>query len=408
VDSNGNAYVVGVTASADFPATQHLGPAAVLDGDGFVAKVDATGSRLEYSVVFGGRADDTPAAVAVDAAGAVYVAGRTWSGDFPTTSGAVEAVDPDPASHDEMPTGPDPLGNDGFVLKLNASGNALVYSTYLGGDQWDEATGITVDAAGRAVVVGSTLSARFPVKHAAQPHIAPSVGGAACDAFVTRLEPDGTLSDSTFLGGNGRDSGGGVAVGRDGAVYVTGKTESPDFPTTDATRRGFGGVDGFLSKVATDGTLAYSSYLGGSGTDAASAVAVNASGVVTIAGSTASPDLPATPGAFQPSLRGGIYSDGFVVRLGDGEETPVVPVVTSARALAGGKPLRIGLDVENVLPGATVVVGDDTIPWQRVAERDGRLTLKGDRLAARFPIGVAVAIRVVNAGGGSTTFVFTR
>ena len=196
VDAAGNAYVAGATDSTNFPTTPGAFQSALSGGfDGFVTKLNSTGSSLIYSTYLGGNGEDGAASIAVDAAGNAYVAGTTDSTNFPT----VNAFQPAFGGG----------GDDAFVTKLNPTGSALLYSTYLGGNGFDECESIAVDAAGNAYVVGTTDSTNFPTVNAFQP----AFGGG--DAFVTKLNPTGSaLVYSTYLGGSGGAVGGGCCTGR--------------------------------------------------------------------------------------------------------------------------------------------------------------------------------------------------
>ena len=184
---------------------------------------------------------------------------------------------------------PDTVGpnycHDAFVLKLNSDGAALIYATFLGGSSADGARGIAADTSGNAYVAGNTSSVDFPTTPGAfQPSCAvtPETGGCA-DAFVTKLGPDGSaLVYSTFLGGTGTDSAVGVALDASGNAYVGGYTTSSDFPTVNALQPTFpGGQDGFVTKLNAEGTaLVYSTYLGGSGWDSVGSIAVDSRGNV--------------------------------------------------------------------------------------------------------------------------------
>jgi PKD repeat protein len=243
VDSAGNAYVTGDTQSPDFPtanALQSTAPSSTWNA--FVAKIDSAGSALVYSTYLGGSGFATEGTrIAVDGAGNAYVTGSTDAWDFPT----VNALQPTRGGL-----------ADAFVAKLNPTGSALVYSTYLGGsDVCDEygscygdfGSGIAVDSAGNAYVVGVTYSSDFPTVNALQPTLRGSR-----DAFVAKLNPAGSaLVYSTYLGGTGDDFGAGIAVDSAGNAYVVGTTWSSDFPTVNALQPTFGGGwgDAFVAKI---------------------------------------------------------------------------------------------------------------------------------------------------------------
>jgi len=189
----------------------------------------------------------------------------------------------------------------------------LIYSTYLGGRESEIGHAIAVDGSGNAYVTGETGSTDFPTKNAFQPSRARGV----VHAFVTKLDAGGALAYSTYLGGSGGDYGHGVAVDGSGNAYVTGSTGSTDFPTKNAFQpsRARGVVHAFVTKLDAGGALAYSTYLGGSGGDGGSGIAVDGSGNAYVTGTTASTDFP-TKNAFQPSFAG--ISNAFVTKLDAG------------------------------------------------------------------------------------------
>jgi len=245
VDGDFNAYVTGSTNSRDFPATpdayqpNHRGwhPG---NRNGFVSKLNASGSALIYSTYLGGRDDDIAQGIAVDAVGNAYV------------TGAFQSVPPGERLCYFT------LCTDAFVTKIEASGSALVYSTYLGGDIFDEGSGIAVDGMGNAYVTGNTLSSTFPTVEAFQPNLAGNT-----DAFVTKLNAIGSaLVYSSYLGGSGTSEAplegedGGIRIAVDGTgenAYVTGLTRSPNFPVTNAHQPIFGGgTCGFLYYRCSD------------------------------------------------------------------------------------------------------------------------------------------------------------
>ena len=301
VDVGGNAFVTGHTASTSFPVTG--GVAQPISGghlDTFVTKLNAAGSSLLYSTYLGGSNYDLARAIAIDWQGNAFVTGSTASQDFPTTSGAFQ-------------TSPDG-GDDVFVAGLNASGSALLYSTYLGGSGHDFGRGIAVDGLGSAYVTGETLSADFDTTAGA---FDDSFEGAS-DAFVTKLNPTGTsLSYSTLLGGPGivptdrrEERALGIAVDSAGVAFVGGETASPDFPVTPEGEpcilvNACGNWVcqytplGFVSAVHPNGTdLVYSTYLGGNtGIDGVEAIAVDAAGNAYVTGYSSSLGL-AMPGAY--------------------------------------------------------------------------------------------------------------
>ncbi|HXG11573.1 MAG TPA: SBBP repeat-containing protein [Gemmataceae bacterium] len=300
-DGDGNAYIAGLTWSADFPTA---GPAQEeLRGahDLFVAKIDAAGTELLYATYLGGTDDGLlPSGrlgLAVDAAGHAYLAGTTAADDFPVTPGAFQT----------SLAG----ASDAFVTKLSVAGNALEYSTYLGGGDTDAARAVALDTSGQAYIAGQTRSTDFPTANPIQAELA-----GAADAFVAQLDAAGsTLVYATYLGGSANDAAASIAVDAAGQAYLTGSTTSADFPIQNALQpQRAGAVDAFVTQVNADGTAwVYSTYLGGSGSDLGQGIAVNGSGEAYVTGVTGSLNFPTTAGAYQRQRRG--LQDAFVARL---------------------------------------------------------------------------------------------
>ena len=299
VDSAGNAYLTGFTTSANFPTASPL-QAGFGGGnrDAFVTKLNPTGSALLYSTYLGGSGDDLARGIAVDSAGNAYLTGFTASTNFPTAS--------------PLQAGFAGGVRDAFVAKLNPTGSALLYSTYLGGSSNDEGDGITVDSAGNAYLTGSTSSTNFPTVSPLQA----SFGGGLYDAFVAKLNPAGSaMFYSTYLGGSGDDGRSDIAVDSAGNAYLTGYTDSTDFPTASPLQAGLGGAwDAFVAKLNPAGSaLLYSTYLGGSSYDDGRDIAVDSAGNVYLTGETWSTDYP-TVNALQAGFGGG-QRDAFVAKL---------------------------------------------------------------------------------------------
>jgi hypothetical protein len=324
VDSSGNAYVTGTTGSTDFPTTAgafQTTTAAGRQAHAFATELNATGSALIYSTYLAGSGNDISTASALDSNDNLYVAGATTSPNFPTTSGAFQTAlagaaciglgQRNPVAIQTPSPVPCP---DGFVAKLNAAGSALVYSTYLGGSNDDSVLGLAVDSAGNAYATGVTLSTDFPTKNALYSFGTTTCGTTkggnpkACfHAFVSELNSAGSaLNYCTYLAGNGDDAGLGIAVDSTGAAYVTGATNSTNFPTTTGVAQTtFGGgscgnssypfecPDAFVVKLAPLGTkVDYSTYLGGDSFDFGMAIAVDAAGNAYVVGGTDSLNFP--------------------------------------------------------------------------------------------------------------------
>ena len=315
VDGAGQAYVIGDTSSADFPTEPSPGAYDSTNGgstDAFVAKLNAAGTALVYSTYIGGGSFEVGSGIAVDGAGQAYLTGTTASADFPT--------EPSPGAYDTTPGST--FAPDAFVTKLNAAGTALVYSTYLGESGQEQGNGIAVDAAGQAHVTGSTTSTNFPTEPS--PGAYDETGGTLISAFVTKFNAAGTaLVYSTYLGGSdGGDAGSGIALNRAGQAFVTGSTDSTDFPTEpspgayDETQGGTFNLDAFVTKFNAAGTaLDYSTYLGGADQDVGNGIAVDGIGQAYVTGETESSDFPTepSPGAYDDTLGG--TEDAFVTKL---------------------------------------------------------------------------------------------
>jgi hypothetical protein len=305
VDQVGNAFLSGDTQSPDFPTTAGAfdtsfnGNAGTFDT--FVSKLNAAGSALVYSTYLGGSdLDRAFGGIAVDSAGNAFVSGYTDSTDFPTTAGAF----------DTSPNGFD----DVYVTKLNPSGTALIYSTFLGGSNSDRAFGIAVDLAGSSLVTGHTQSSNFPTT----PGAFDTSKNENLDAFVAKLDAAGSaLVYSTYLGGAGTDGASKIAVDAAGNAFLSGSTYSSNFPTTaDAfdTSLNRRGADAFFTKLNETGSaLDYSTYIGGSFEDSAFGVAVDSVGSAYLGGFTQSINFPTTAGAFSTSYNG--YGDAFVTKF---------------------------------------------------------------------------------------------
>ena len=257
---------------------------------------------MVFATYLGGGGAEVVGSVATDAGGNIYIAGRTDSPDFPLRN-PIQSV-----SH---------AFSQLFITKFSPSGD-LIYSTYLGGSANDAAVAIATDPAGNVYVTGNLQSVDFPVSNAFQPS-----SGGGVDAFVLKLDPNGNVLYSTYLGGKQNDLGMAITADAQGNAYVTGRTESRDFPITPGAFQAKAGTsvpDAFVTKLDPSGKLVYSTFLGGSDGDIAWGIAVDASGQAHIAGETTSLDFPVTPDAFQPwsgraiSL-GVTSSDAFLTKL---------------------------------------------------------------------------------------------
>ena len=327
LDANGQIHLAGRTFSDNFPTTSGAYQSAKGGSfDAVVTKLDAAGGALLFSTYLGGTIEDTARGIAVDAAGNVYVTGFTKSTDFPKQAPLYATLGG---------------SQDAFVSKFSPGG-ALIFSTYLGGANSDEAASITVSPAGQIYVTGNTYSATFPTVNALYNTI-----GVTPDAFVTSIRADlSGLAFSTFLGGNASDYGNSVALDSTGKVYVGGYTYSTNFPTRNPRfPTNAGKADAFLTKIKGDGSaLVYSTYLGGSEADHCYAIAVDPADEVTLTGVTASANFY-TLGAFSGvafGLKG--PQDAFVARFrADGRD-----LVFSSYLGGGGSDTGIGIAVDKM------------------------------------------------------------
>jgi uncharacterized repeat protein (TIGR01451 family) len=306
VDASHNTYVVGRTTSTNFPLATKLNGNNRGGSDAIVVKLNAAGSALLYSVYLGGSADEWGLGIAVDSLGQVYVTGLTTSTNFPVVGG--------------FQTSLGDASGDAFITKINAAGNAFLYSTYLGGNGADQGRGIAVDPLhpGIVYVTGDTSSTNMPTSNGFQ-----LMRGGNGDAFVAKVDTtksgSASLLYSTYLGGSGADHGLGIAT--DGvSAYVTGQTASSDLYTILAPPKSFGtqlsgSSDAFVARIDTtsgQASVAFFTYLGGGSDDSGSAIAVDAIGDVYVTGQTFG-GFPFSLDAFQPVYGGN--GDAFVARL---------------------------------------------------------------------------------------------
>jgi len=276
VDKEGNAYVSGETGSANMPISNALQPTyGGGPSDAFVFKLDPTGTQLLFSTFLGGSSDERALDCRLDASGAIYIAGRTGSPNFPT----VAAVQPT-------------FGGirDAFLAKMDSAGSTLLFSTYLGGSGAENICALAVDPAGRAAVVGKTASLNFPVANAVQP----TYGGGIGDVFVSRFDETGSsFIYSTYLGGSGDDQGFSAAVTRSGEVIAGGNSASTNYPLVNPLQSTMAGVrDLVITKLDKRGRIVFSTYLGGTANENAFGLGVDPPGNVYFAGFTASPNFP--------------------------------------------------------------------------------------------------------------------
>jgi uncharacterized repeat protein (TIGR01451 family) len=443
VDSDGNAYITGNTGSGLFPTVHPIQPgcggapaySACAYSDAFVTKLNPTGSALIYSTFVGGYGNDYGYGIAIDPAGNAYIVGQTWTSDFPSvhalqsfTGGAYAfVVKVNPAGSAFVYATPlgagseygwaiaaDASGNayvtgqtyagvvfpttpgavqvstgggtwDAFVTKINATGSALVYSTYLGGLGDDVGRGIAVDADGHAYVSGQTCSANFPTANPLQ-----AANHSSCNAFISKLNTAGSaLVYSTYLGGLGGENATSIAVDGAGNAFVAGYGGG-DLPLVDPVQTTTpGGYEGFVAKLNAAGSaLAYSTYLGGSGNDYIHGIAIDSAGSAYVAGETNSLDFP-TVNAIQPDDRHdqftAAFSTAFVAKI----ESPGADVAITKTG-----------------PVNPVIVGQ-TLTYTITASNNGPVAATGVKVTDVLPAGVTFVSAAPSAGSCSGTSTIT-
>ena len=291
VDRSGNACVIGETKSDNFPVANAIQPTRNdSENDAFVSKLNSDGSAFIFSTYFGGSDRENAEGIAVDSADNIYLTGFSYSSDFPIVNGLKKS-------------------KGWFVTKMNALGSEIIFSTKLTGGY-----GIAVDEHGQAYVVGSISKytyQNFFTTNATQP----TYGGGDSDGFVAKLSADGSeVLFSTFLGGSEADYAYDIALDSNGNAFVTGRTQSTNFPTEKAIEAAYqGSVDAFVTGISSDGlNILFSSYVGGSSDDYGKAIAVGANGNVFITGNTYSDNFP-TASPLQGNKNG--YNDTFITEI---------------------------------------------------------------------------------------------
>jgi len=349
LDQQGNIYVTGVTRSTGLATEQALKTSYQADGfgqsDGFVAKLDPSGSRLLFLTYIGGRKDETPHGIAVDSQGSILVTGTTTSEDFPAVA----------AYQDQLASQYSFGGLDAFVLKLDSAGSALTYSTYLGGGALESGGKIDVDAQGNAYVVGGTTSSDFPTINAFQP-VRGNASGMTPDAFLAKLGPSGVPAYVTYLGGQGSEWGFAVAADSTGAAWIVGITDSEDFPVASALQTEVtGDFDVFAAKLSASGqALLTSGFLGGSKVDTPSEAAVDSENNLYITGLTTSDDFPVV-GAAQGEFAGGdVFSqDAFVAKISSSGTQLLYSTYLGGSGTEVGNSIAVGPDGSAYVAGET-------------------------------------------------------
>lgn len=384
-DIAGNAYITGRTSSSDFPTVAAIQPAyGGGDSDAFISKIAPDGKSLVYSTFLGGGAVENAgekSGISIDASGNAYVTGDTQSTDFPTVNALRTTKDGAAAS------------SDGFVAKVDPNGINFVYATYLGGSQDDFGFGVAADQTGNAYVTGRTRSTGFTGSSATRPTTATS------DAFVTKLNPAGSaISYLTFLGGTpGDESGNAIVIDSTGNAFIAG-TAGDGAPTVSAIQSYFrGGGDAFVAKLGPTGSVAFSSYLGGSSEDVALTVSLDGAGAIYFAGFTSSTDL-LTVSPLVRENRGA--RDIFIAKI-DPNSNPNKPVLFQA-VISGKHLILFGQGFDD---GAKLRVNDEEVKT-RNEPPDPSQILFAKKAAKRIKAGRTVQLQVRNPNGDRSNFLF--
>jgi len=291
--------LTGYTGSSNYPVAGAIQSERTGLYNAFVTKLNAAGSAIVYSTYYGGSFGEFGTSIAVDSTGAVFLGGISSSPDFPRTGGVQAEYGG--------------LLSDGFVVKLNPAGNQVIYSSLLGGNGNDIVNDIAIDSSGVVYLTGGTFSMNYPVTTGASQA---EFSGGVFDAFLTKINGTGSaISFSTFLGGGGDDRANRIALDAQNNVYLGGLTASTNFPMTSAVQQTFGGgnSDSFVTKFTAAGTIAYSTYWGGSGADFLTGITVDTAGNAFLSGSTGSTNFPQVQ-SIQPQYGGG-DADAFAAKL---------------------------------------------------------------------------------------------
>ena len=302
VDAAGNIYMAGSTQSPDFPIFNSIGQFLNGNSDAFAVKLTPAGDQFFYSSLVGGSGEETGVSIAADTIGNAYLSGRTSSQDYPTFAPIQPAYGGG--------------ASDAFISKIMPDGKSFSYSTFLGGGAAENEggrSGISIDSAGNAYVVGDTQSVDFPTSNALR--TTKSGSATSSDGFAAKIDPTGTnFIYATYLGGSEDDSAFAIGADKVGNAYVTGRTKSTSFTGSGVTRPTTATSDAFVAKLNANGSaLSYLTFIGGApGDESGNAIVVDSSGNAVIAGS-AGEGVPTT-NSVQSFSRGG--GDAFVAKLG--------------------------------------------------------------------------------------------
>jgi hypothetical protein len=335
IDDDGNTYLVGSTSSTDFPTSvtayndTFYGPSE----DVFVLKLSADGSTLLYSTFIGGNGTDYGYSIVVDDSGCAFITGSTDSYNFPTAN-----------AYDDSYNGKLGQYGDCFVLKLSADGSSILYSTFFGGSGDDVAFSLALDATKNIILTGQTSSTNFPLQSAIDDEF-----NGVVECFFAKIAANGlSIIFSTYYGeteSGGTEQGKDIAIGSDDSIYFLGNSYSDNITMTDETIFGSytGSIESFLVKLASDGSLQYSSYIGGFGMDYTKSMTIDDSDNLFILLETTSPDLPIV------NAYDGIYdawTDAHLMKIAMNESTPDILYATFLGGMKNDYPQDLCIDIE--------------------------------------------------------------
>jgi hypothetical protein len=383
VNSYYNIIVAGWTVGTDLPASGGVRQHNSGGVDAFIAGFSPAGGSLVFCTYLGGSSDDRAFGVAVDSSNNTYVTGWTSSTNFPVQSALQARLKGT---------------RDAFIAKLNPAGNALIYSTYLGGSGVDTGNAIAVDGTNSVFIIGDTSSTNLPVSVGA---FQSALGGSQ-DAFVAKLSPDGSsLRLMTYFGGSAAEHGAAIKVDTSGSAYISGSTYSTDLPVLLGSQpHSGGGQDGFVARLTPSGaSLVFSTYLGGSGgspgaPEVVNAISLAADNLFMVAGTTSSPDFPVTPPVLQ-SVFGGGQTDGFFSRL-----DPATGALQRSTFLGGSGDDGINAMVTDAYSSFQYVAGyTSSADFPAVNAVQGRISGGLDAFLAK--VGFSAVISATYLGGGA-------
>ncbi len=361
VDNSGNAYITGSTESDNFPWTPGAFDTthSISSRDMFVTKLNSSGSDLVYSTYVGGGGMEVGECLKIDGAGNAFVTGYSGYPGFPVTTGAYDT------SHNG--------GEDAVLFKLNATGSDLLFSTYLGGSGNDHSYGLVIDGGGIAYITGDTNSSNFPATPGAYDTTYNDTFSPFSDVFIAKVDAAGAnLLYATYLGGDSYDHGRGIAIDGVGTAYITGYTESDNFPTTagvyDPTHNN--DIDAFVTKINPAGSkLFYSTYLGGNGVDEGHGIVVGGLGLAHVIGDTDSTDFPTTMGAYDRTHNGD--DDVFLTVLTPSASAPLYSTYIGGTKDDEGESLKLAGQGTAYLTGRTFSYTFPTTPGAYSTSKTG-------------------------------------